>query len=334
MKRILSIILLLCLLAALLSGCAESLPSLPPLPGSSAAQTPEPTAEPTPEPTPEPPAVPEKLELGFILPSAEESDEELVYYLSPAEEFDCAFVYPSYCALWVEKGAVRLNPSWFFARMFFSSVRKDAEGAPDEMLDMLEPGKWGSVPIEGSAGTGWPSLRAMNLKYDTWREWIAWETPERYYLLYGACFDHYGREETLDAIFETIAGSFRTAAELVTAAPAEGALLRQSGGLSLYFDGAALGGGTSPRAELRLKAYNTGQESCSLAVSGYTADGVTFPFEAVLDVAAGEGQLWTLSLPLMPEEGGATFESLGFWVSAQGNDGSLFELPVRIELSK
>ena len=173
------------------------------------------------------------------------------------------------------------------------------------------------------------------VKYDTWRDWIAWETPERYYLLYGACFDHYGREETLEEIFETIAGSFRTAAELVTAAPAEGELLRQNGGLSLYFEGAALGGGASPRAEIRLKACNTGEESIRLSVAGYTADSVTFPFEAVLELGAGEGQLWTLSLPLLPEEGGAPFESLGFWVSAQGADGDiLFELPVLIELSK
>lgn len=331
MKRTLSVILLLCLLAALLSGCSGELPSLPALPGG-AAETPEPVE--TPEPTPEPPAVPEELELGFLLPSADWSDEELVYYISPAEEFDCAFVYPSYCALWVEKGAVRLNPSWFFARMFFSSVRKDAEGAPDEMLDMLEPGKWGSVPIEGTAGTGWPSLRAMNLKYDTWREWIAWETPERYYLLYGACFDHYGREETLDSIFETIADSFRTASELLTAAPAEGELLRQSGGLSLYFDGASLGGEVYPRAELRLKAYNTGEQRGTLTVAAYTADGVIFPFEAVLELGPGEGQLWTLSLPLMPEEGGAPFERLGFRVGAEGDGEALFELPVRIELSK
>ena len=333
MKRILSAILLLCLFAALLSGCAEELPPLPPLPGKE--QTPPPEETVVPEPTPEPVAVPENLELAFTLPSADWSEEELACYISPESEFDCAFVYPAYCTLWVEKGALRLDPGWFFARMFFSSVRKDAESAPAEMLDMLEPGKWNTVPAEGTAGTGWPALRAMHLKYDTWRDWIAWETPERYYLLYGACFDHYGREETLDQIFETIADSFRSSAELLRAAPESGTLLRQSGDLSLCYDSSELDGGTECCVKLRLLAVNDSEAARTLFVNAYTADGRSFPYESTLALSAGEKQLWTISIPLAPEEGGAPFETIGFWVSAQGQSAeALFELPVRIDLSK
>ena len=70
-------------------------------------------------------------------------------------------------------------------------------------------------------------------------------------------------------------------------------------------------------------------------MNAYTADGQTLPLEASLGVSAGEGQLWTLSLPLAAEEGGYLFESLGFRVTAQGEDGAvLFELPVRIDLNR
>ena len=333
MKRAFCLILILCLLAALLSGCAGELP-------------PPPEAEsPTPAPTDgesgdalvtvesDPVEVPEALELVLSLPSADPRGEELAYYFSGAEEFDCAFVYPSYCTVWMENGAIRLNPGWFFARMFFTCIPKDAENAPDELMDLLEVGKWGSLPEEDVAGAGWPALRALHLKYDTWRDWVAWETPERFYLLYGSCFD--GREETLDSIFDTIAESFRTNEELLSAAPGSGTLLRQSGAVSLFYDGAALGGGSSAFVEVRLLAANRGEEACSLEVSAYAADGRTFPFEAALDLSPGEEQVWTLRLPILPEEGGAPFESLGFWVNARTSGGeTLFELPVRIELNR
>ena len=130
MKRAFCLILILCLLAALLSGCAGELP-------------PPPEAEsPTPAPTDgesgdalvtvesDPVEVPEALELVLSLPSADPRGEELAYYFSGAEEFDCAFVYPSYCTVWMENGAIRLNPGWFFARMFFTCIPKDAENAP------------------------------------------------------------------------------------------------------------------------------------------------------------------------------------------------------------
>ncbi len=328
MKRILASILLLCLLAALLSGCAGTLPSPSSPPETAETEIP---AEPAPEPTAEPPAVPESLELGFTVPEIV-SDEDLNWYFSPEEEFGCGFCYPSYCSVWLEKGALRLSPSWFFARLFFSSVRTDAENAPDELLELLEPGKWGTVPNVGTVGTGWGALRALHLKYDTWRRWVAWETEDRYCLLYGVCFD--GREEEVGMIFETIAASFRTGEELLAAAPEGGELLRQSGGVSLYYDGAELGGGASPCVLLRLKAFNEGGEARELSVSACTADGETFPFEASLPLSSGEGRIWTLSLPLEDAESGALFESLGLWITAKGEDGALFELPVEIELNR
>ncbi len=348
MKRSLSLLIILCLLAALLSGCAGAEPSPAPVPEQS--PVPEETASPGESVAPEsgevvvvtdtPPAaetpaepgepLPEELALVFALPTAN-SPEELVYYFSPSEEFDCGFAYPSWCASWVEKGAIRLSPSWFFARMFFTSVFRDAETAPDELLDLLETGKWGTYADEGTAGSGWRALRALHLKYDTWRRWVAWETPDRYYLLYGSCFD--GREEDLVSVFETVADSFRTGEELLRLAPEQGTLLRQDKTLGLFFDGAELCGGNAPCVLLRLRAVNTGADACTLAVSAYTADGQTFPCDAALELPAGEEQVWTLTLPLTSGDDGALFESLGFWVSAQSGADSLFELPVRIELN-
>ena len=337
MKRTFCLIVILCLLLSLLSGCAGSLPSLPPLPGTETTEPPQESAaaeEETVAATAEPVAVelPEALELSFALPAAE-SAEDLAYYCSGADEFDCAFVYPSYCSSWVEKGAIRFNPSWFFARMFFTSVLRGDENAPDELLDLLETGKWGTYAEDGTVGTGWTALRALHLKYDTWRRWVAWETPERFYLLYGSCFD--GREEVVVEIFETIAASFRTGEELLASAPGNGTLLRQEDGFLLFFDGAELAGGSAPCVRLKLRAVNGGPDEAGLAVNAYAADGSTFPFEEQLSVPAGEDWTWTLTLPLIPEEGGGPFESIGFFVTARGDDGgTLFELPVRIELQR
>lgn len=332
MKRSLSVLLVLCMLAALLSGCAGDLPDLPPLPGTENPQESEPT--PLPEEievavTAEPVVVPDALELNILLPTANPRGEELAYYFSGAEEFDCSFAYPSYCSVWVEKGAIRLSPSWFFARMFFTGVRRDAENAPAELIDLLEVGKWGTHPGEGTAGTGWSSLSALTLKYDTWRDWVAWETPERYYLLYGACFD--GREGALGTVFDIVAESFRTGEEMLVSAPESGTLLRLSGTLSLFYDGTAFVGGTSPQIELRLRACENGGEPRELSVSGYTAGGESYPFEAVLSLSGGEEQIWTLSLPLLSGDG-TPYGSLGFWISARADaNGTLFELPVKIE---
>ena len=336
MKRTFCLIVVLCLLLSLLSGCAGSLPSLPPLPGRETPEPPQESAAPeepdvvvTAEPVVE---LPEALELSFVLPAAE-SAEDLAYYCSGADEFDCAFVYPAYCTSWVEKGAIRFNPGWFFARMFFTSVLRDDENAPDELLDLLETGKWGSYAEEGTAGTGWRALRALHLKYDTWRRWVAWETPERFYLLYGSCFD--GREGEIVDIFDTVAASFRTGEELLASAPESGALLRQEDTFRLFFDGAELAGGSAPCVRLKLRAVNGGENAAALSVDAYAADGRTFPFEGRLAVPAGEDWTWTLTLPLIPEEGGAPFESVGFFVTARGDDGgTLFELPVRIELQR
>ena len=332
MKRSLCVLLLLCLLAAPLSGCAGEPPSVPPPPGSESGP-PEQNGSAADAVQNTPPAVPETLELGFSLPTADPRGEDLAYYFSPVGEFDCGFVYPSYCTVWVENGAIRFNPGWFFARMFFTNVRRDAADAPGALRDLLELNKWGSYPEEGTAGTGWTALRALHLKYDTWRDWVAWETPERFYLLYGACFD--GREEILGSIFETIAESFRTGGELLAAAPESGTLLRRSGSLSLFFDSAALVGGSAPCVELRLRAAVGGEGGGTLSVSAYTADGQSFPCEAALTVANGEEQPWTLTLPLIPGEGGALCSGIGFFVNAQSGDGAaLFELPVRIELNR
>ncbi len=335
MKRSLSILLACCLLAALLSGCA-SLPELPPLPGK---ETPDAARESvSPEEsevvvTAAPVEVPDTLLLTFALPTADARGEVLAYYVSGGEEFDCAFAYPSYCSVWVEKGAIRFDPGWFFARMFFTSVRRDAENAPDELIDLLEVGKWNTHPGETMAGTGWTALSALNLKYDTWRDWVAWETSERFYLLYGACFD--GREVVLGSIFDTIAESFRTGDELLVSAPENGTLLRQSDTLSLFYDGAVLDGGSAPCVRLKLRAVNRGEAARELSVSAYTADAQTFPLDAELSVPAGEDWNWELSFPLLSGEADAPFESLGFFVNARENgDGTLFELPVRIVLNR
>ena len=233
MKRCVSLILILCLVSALLAGCAAELPSLPPLPGR---ETPDAAEEPaieaaaeTPVPTP---AAVQELSFSVTLPASGQEGEETLWYFSPAGEFDCGFSYPAYCTQWVEKGAVRFDPGWFFARMFFTSVLRDDEGAPSDLVAMLEPGKWGASPGEGTVGSGkWDALRMLHLKYDTWRRWIAWETPERYYLLYGSCFD--GREDVPGSVFETIAASFLTNEELIRPVPAYGEALYQTDSLTL-----------------------------------------------------------------------------------------------------
>ena len=335
MKRILPVLLILCLLAATMSGCAGTLPSLPPLPGKEALDVPQENVAPEDDivvVTGEPVAVdvPDTLELLFELPVAE-TDEDPAYYFSPEDEFDCAFVYPSYCSIWVEKGSIRLNPGWFFARMFLTSVPRDSENAPDELLDLLETGKWGTYAEDGTAGTGWTALRALHLKYDTWRRWVAWETPERYYLLYGSCFD--GREEVVVDIFEMIASSFRTSAELLFSAPEQGMLLRQEDSLILYFDSTELAGGDAPYITLCLRAVNRGDAARELAVPAYTADGREFSFDVRLNVPAREERIWSLTLPMTPEDGGTPFETIAFTASAFGESSEfLFELPVVINL--
>ena len=333
MKRILPVLLILCLIAVLMSGCAQTLPSLPPMPGKDTSNMTQENVEPEEDNVavsaePVDVDVPQTLQLLFELPVAAPG-EDSAYYFSPKEDFDCAFVYPSYCSVWVEKGSIRLNPGWFFARMFFTSVLRDGENAPDELPDLLETGKWGTYAEEGTAGTGWTALRALHLKYDTWRRWVAWETPERFYLLYGSCFD--GREEAVINIFEMIAASFHTSEELLVHAPEQDALLRQDDALSLFFDGAELGGGDSPSVRVSLRAVNRSNDARELVAPVYTADGREFPFDVHLNVPANEEWNWTLTLPLIPEEGGAPFENIAFVVGAYGEDTeSLFELPVEI----
>ena len=341
MKRILSTVLALCLLAALIGGCAGELPALPPLPDKEEPSAPAESAAPEEaeadvvviedEPAPVVKGE-EKLSLRFTLPALDETREELAYYFSPAAEFDCAFAYPAYCALWAENGSIRLDPGWFFARMFFTGVDKDAEGAPETLLGMLEPGKWSSSPSEITVGSGFSALRMNNLKYDTWRRWIVWETPERYYQLYGVCFD--GREEDVAAIFEVIASSFRTSAELLAEASESGTPLREYGELSLSYDGAELRSAQNgPVAELRLSIDNRSGQAFSFSVSAPTADGSSLSFDESCSLEDGESLVWTLSLPLTSEDG-AFYETLALSVAAHSEGEEIFELPVQIELNK
>ena len=332
MKRRLFLLVLLSILVSLLAGCAGELPELPPLPGK---ETPDAAEEPvieavaeTPVPTP---AAVQELSLSVTLPASGQEGEETVWYFSPAEEFDCAFSYPSYCRVWVEKGALRLDPVWCFARMFFTSVRKDAEGAPEEMTELLQPGKWGVSPAEGTAGSGWSALRMLHLKYDTWRRWIAWETPERYYLLYGSCFD--GREDVPGSVFETIAASFLTNEELIHPVPAYGEALYQADSLTLSCAGAQIRSGEEGLFfELRLSAGNSGDEPCAFSVSALEADGNPIPFDEHFSVNGHEGGLWLLPLPLTAE-GGDLAEELSFSVTADAADASA-ALPVSIHITR
>ena len=334
MKRCLSLILILCLFAALLAGCAAELPSLPPLPGKE-TPAPEEAEESeivqTPAPTP---AEPKELALVFALPASGQDGEETAWYFSPAEEFDCAFSYPAYCTQWVEKGAVRFDPGWFFARMFFTSVRKDDEGAPGAMVDMLEPGKWNASPAEGTVGTGWDALRMLHLKYDTWRTWVAWETPERYYLLYGVCFD--GMEDIVGEIFTTIADSFHTSADLLASAPESGTLLREDGALYLAFEGAELRSGEDgPCAEVRIKAVNRGRETCELFVSSVTADGAwEVPIDARCALGGEKSLVWTFCVPFVYGEEAVRCTELSFSLFAREAESGevITELPVVITI--
>ena len=332
MKRCVSLILILCLVSALLAGCAAELPSLPSLPGKeeaapAAAETDEASEAPVPAPV-----EPKELELTFRLPAAGTDDEETLWYFSPAGEFDCGFSYPAYCTQWVEKGAVRFDPGWFFARMFFTSVLRDDEGAPSDLVAMIEPGKWGASPGEGTVGSGeWYALRMLHLKYDTWRTWVAWETPDRYYLLYGACFD--GREEVVGAIFETIAASFLTGGEMLVSAPERGETLAENASLAIGYEGASLRSTQEGVfLELSLSVRNAGEEAYTLAVSAPEADGRALAFADQYPVGGHEGGVWYLSLPLTAEDGTLAKE-LSFSVTAEGGDAPA-PLPVSIHLTQ
>ena len=328
MKRCLSFLVILCLVSALLAGCAAELPSLPPLPGKeeaapAAAETDEASEAPVPAPV-----EPKELELTFRLPAAGTDDEETLWYFSPAGEFDCGFSYPAYCTQWV----VRFDPGWFFARMFFTSVLRDDEGAPSDLVAMIDPGKWGASPGEGTVGSGeWYALRMLHLKYDTWRTWVAWETPDRYYLLYGACFD--GREEVVGAIFETIAASFLTGGEMLVSAPERGETLAESTSLALSYEGASLRSTQEGVfLDLSLSIRNSGEGAYTLTVSAPEADGRALAFADQYPVGGHEGGVWYLSLPLTAEDGTLAKE-LSFSVAAEGGDAPA-PLPVSIHLTQ
>ena len=286
MKRKIALLLLLALLLSLLSACAGEVPGEDASPDESAP------VEQTPAPSPTPAPVPETLELGFSLPSAPEEEGTSSYY-SPESEYDCAFLYPDYCELWTEGGTVRLNPGWFFARIILTPTRKDAEDAPGALLELFDPGKWSSVPSEITVGEGFDGLRMSYTKYDTYRRWIAWETEDFYYLLYGVCFDRY--EDTLNEILDVVTSSYRPCGNLLVSAPESGTL-------------------------------HSGREVELLASSPAGEDG---SFEARCALGGGESLDW----PLAPVcTGGRGEYALSLLARAAGAESPLAELPIRITL--
>lgn len=322
MKKKIALSLLLALLLSLLSACVASgkgeSEALPP-------PDPEPAAEtPAPSPTPEP--LPGTLELRFALPAASEEEGTSVYY-SAASEYDCCFLYPSYCELWMENGTVRLNPGRFFARIILTPYDKRSADAPKALLELFDPGKWNSVPSEITVGEGFEGLRMSYTKYDTYRRWIAWETEDFYYLLYGVCFDRY--EDRLNDILELVSSSCRPCGKLLVSAPEGGALLRSAEGLRLLYTAAephAADGGT--QLSLTLRAENrSGREVELLAAAPAADDGEGF--EARCSLADGEDLDWTLT----PACEGETL-ALTLIARAVGEDSPLAELPIEIRFEE
>lgn len=320
MKHTLSVLLLLAFLLALLSGCAgpgrgesESLP------------TPEPARE-TPAPTPTAEPVPEALELVLSLPGSAEERAESGIFCSAPEEYGCAFLYPDYCSLWTEEdGTIRLSPSWFFARIILTPISRQSGDAPASLLELFEPGKWNSVPSEIRVGEGFEGLRMSCTKYDTYRRWIAWETEDFDYLLYGVCFDRY--EDTLNDILDVITSGFRPGGGLLVSAPEDGAPLRSEAGLRICFAGAevnAEGGGFGLTLTLSIE-NRSGREIELLVSSPAPADGE--PFEARCSLGDSKRMTWPLTLPC---EGGAEAPGLTLLARAAGEELPLAELPIRI----
>lgn len=319
MKRKIALLLLLALLLSLLSACAGEVP------GEDASPDEPAPVEQTPAPSPTPAPVPETLKLGFSLPSAPEEEGTSSYY-SPESEYDCAFLYPDYCELWTEGGTVRLNPGWFFARIILTPTRKDAEDAPGALLELFDPGKWSSVPSEITVGEGFDGLRMSYTKYDTYRRWIAWETEDFYYLLYGVCFDRY--EDTLNEILDVVTSSYRPCGNLLVSAPESGTLLRSGDGLRILYTAAeprAAEGGTQILLTLRIE-NDSGREVELLASSPAGEDG---SFEARCALGGGESLDW----PLAPVcTGGRGEYALSLLARAAGAESPLAELPIRITL--
>ena len=324
MKKSIAYLLLLALLLPLLCACASPAPAAP-------AESPEEPIEETPAPSPTPEPVPEALALGFTLPAAVDEDgDEIGLYYSPREEHNCCFNYPLNCALWEEEdGTIRISPIRWFARIIFTPISRSAEDAPAAMLDLLEPGKWGSVPSEVTVGDGVDALRMSNTKYDTYRRWIVWETEDHFYLLYGVCFDRY--EDSLNDILDVVASSFRKADSLSVELPESGTLLRSEDGLRLsYSDASCRIAEEGAELSLTITVENRSDSEAEFIVTG----GTELPFEARCAVPANHRLDWSFALPdaaaLAPfgEEGA----ELTLIARAAGAELPLTTLPIRITI--
>ena len=284
-KRLNALLLcLLLLLSACGQGAAESVPELTPEAAPQSADAVNEESAPAETPVP----VPEKLALSYKLP---EADDSLPRCFSGADEQDCAFSYPDNCDEWVEEGVIRLSPRNYFARVFLSSVEKDGEDAPEDLLALLDTAKWNSTANEMTVGGRYGGLRMSNWKYDTYRRWIVWETDARYYTLYASCFDRYA--DRTNAILDAIASSFVAGDELVSASAERGALLRYADGVRLCYSDASIGTTEedAPALVLELEAENSGAESVTLMAA-----------DAILELKSGESALWPITVLLTEGE--------------------------------
>lgn len=320
MKRTVCTLLALCLLAGLLSGCAEELPPLPPPPGKETAepveQTPAPRSAPAEEPAPAPadpePSFSGALELGYALPAVEDAPSQPPLCLSGPEAHDCAFRYSESCELWVNnEGVIRLEPRRYFARFFLSSVLRGGEDAPQELSDLLDTAKWNAAANEMTVGGKYAALRMSSWKYDTYRRWIVWETPERYYTLYVSCFDV--NQKNVNAVLDTITESFRTGSDLVSASARPGETLCRDGAAELRYSGTvfsvfARNGTDVPRLRLLLDAENAAPE-----LTDFRAEGYPLSLDSVSLFETESGQ-FCVEIPLF-DENGKQFESLSLRLS-------------------
>lgn len=323
MKKTIAILLLLSLLLAALCGCASPAPA-------QVAEAQEDPSDETPAPAPTPESVPEALELGFTLPAATDEDgDEIGLYYSPQDAYNCSFNYPLSCSLWEEDGTIRVSPDRWFARIILTPVSRRDDMAPASMLDLLEPGKWNSVPSELTVGEGLAALRMSNNKYDTYRRWIVWETEDFFYLLYGVCFDRY--EDSLNDILDVIASSFRRGDSLGVEAPESGTLLRSEEGLRLsYSDAGVRIAEEGAQLSLTISVENRSDSEAEFLVTGGTA----LPFESRCAVPANHRLDWSFAL-LDAAEIAAFGEAgleLTLYARAAGEELPTTTLPIRITI--
>ncbi len=323
MKKQLALLLLVLLLPCL---AACDLPT-PPTAELSPAPTeeglpPDPTPEPTPEPTREP--FPDALRLSVTLPAASEDGRGLYY--SSKEEYDCCFSYPDSCSLWTEDGTIRLSPSRFFARVILTPIAKASGDAPSTLVELFEPAKWESVPGEITVAGKWNAMRMSNTKYDTYRRWIAWETDDYFYLIYGVCFDRY--EDDLNEILDVVCSSFRPAGEIQLAAPEPGTLLRSEDGVELRYSDASLSL-TEGGAQLSVTLAIENGSACEAEFLVSAAPELNV--ESRCAIPAGYRLDWSFILPELVTDGSGTLE-LTLFARAVDKETPFAELPIRIDI--